>query len=130
MDVKTFAAVRAYGKLPTPMAGDPVNEVIQQTASVSPEMSPDGLLRTPEAGNAEGAGDTRRDFTAVMREAARNAVAQMRRSEDVSMQALNGKADVQKLMQAMADAEMTVRTVTAVRDKVLEAYQEIVRMPM
>ena len=125
MDIKTFAAVRAYGKLPTPQPGDEVSAVSSLTGP-DDAFSPEALLRAPEAGGVS----DKPDFASVMRRTAQDAISQLRRSEDVSMQALDGKADVQKLMQAMADAEMTVRTVTAVRDKVLEAYQEIVRMPV
>ena len=40
------------------------------------------------------------------------------------------EADVQSVVEALAAAEMTMRTVVAVRDKVVEAYQEILRMPV
>ena len=41
-----------------------------------------------------------------------------------------GKADLNDVVQAVTNAEVTLQTVTAVRDKVLNAYQEILRMPM
>ena len=43
---------------------------------------------------------------------------------------LSGKADVVDLVTAMNEAEMTLQTVVAVRDKVVQAYQEIMRMPI
>jgi flagellar hook-basal body complex protein FliE len=33
-------------------------------------------------------------------------------------------------VQALAQSQLAVETVTAVRDKVVEAYQEILRMPV
>jgi flagellar hook-basal body complex protein FliE len=33
-------------------------------------------------------------------------------------------------VEAVAAAELTLQTVTAVRDRVVEAYQELIRMPI
>jgi flagellar hook-basal body complex protein FliE len=34
------------------------------------------------------------------------------------------------VVEAIAAAELTVQTVTAVCDRIVEAYQELIRMPM
>lgn len=44
--------------------------------------------------------------------------------------ALTGGTSAQTLVQTVAEAELAVETVTAIRDKVVEAYQEILRMPV
>jgi flagellar hook-basal body complex protein FliE len=54
----------------------------------------------------------------------------LKQSEAVSRAALTGGADPHALVQALAQSQMAVETVTAVRDKVVEAYQEILRMPV
>ena len=41
-----------------------------------------------------------------------------------------GGADPHALVQALAQTELAVQTAVAVRDKVVEAYQEILRMPV
>ena len=41
-----------------------------------------------------------------------------------------GQADPHALVQALAASELAVDTVVAVRNKVVEAYQEILRMPV
>jgi flagellar hook-basal body complex protein FliE len=41
-----------------------------------------------------------------------------------------GGADPHALVEALAQSELAVETVVAVRDKVVEAYQEILRMPV
>lgn len=41
-----------------------------------------------------------------------------------------GKAEVTDVVTAVAEAELTVQTIVAVRDRVISAYQEIVRMPI
>lgn len=51
-------------------------------------------------------------------------------SEAVSAQAVTGKADLTDVVRAVTEAEITLQTVVAVRDKMIAAYQEIMRMPM
>ncbi len=65
-----------------------------------------------------------------MKNIAQEAVGNIQNAEQTAINGLNNKADAQTVVEAMANAEMTVRTVTAVRDKVIEAYQEILRMPI
>lgn len=52
------------------------------------------------------------------------------RGEDTAQQAMMGNADPHALVQALAQTELAVETVVAVRNKVIEAYQEILRMPI
>jgi flagellar hook-basal body complex protein FliE len=51
-------------------------------------------------------------------------------SEAQSIQAVTGKADLQQVVEAVTAAEMSLQKVTAVRDRVIAAYQEIMRMPI
>ena len=41
-----------------------------------------------------------------------------------------GKADVVDVVTAVAEAELTVQTIVSVRDRMISAYQEILRMPI
>ena len=43
---------------------------------------------------------------------------------------MTGKADTHLLVQRVAEAELALETVVAVRDKVVEAWQDILRMPV
>jgi flagellar hook-basal body complex protein FliE len=52
------------------------------------------------------------------------------RSEETSKAALTGGADATALVQALAQTEIAVEAAVAVRDRVVEAYQEILRMPV
>ena len=54
----------------------------------------------------------------------------LRASETQSVQALAGKADLQQVVEAVTQAELSLQKVTAVRDRVISAYQEIMRMPV
>jgi flagellar hook-basal body complex protein FliE len=51
-------------------------------------------------------------------------------SEKRSMGAIGDEADLHQVVTAVAEAELTLQTVVNVRDKVVEAYREILRMPM
>ena len=52
------------------------------------------------------------------------------RSEDTAKSAMTGGADPQALVTALANPQLAVETVATVRDRVVEAYQEILRMPV
>ncbi|MEH7828655.1 flagellar hook-basal body complex protein FliE [Gemmobacter denitrificans] len=50
--------------------------------------------------------------------------------DETARAAMTGRADPHALVQALASTESAVNTVVTVRDKVVEAYQEILRMPV
>ncbi|PWC42599.1 hypothetical protein TSO221_21485 [Azospirillum sp. TSO22-1] len=52
----------------------------------------------------------------------------VKESERVSMAAIAGKASAQDVVRAVLAAEMTVQSVVSIRDKMVQAYQDIMRM--
>ncbi len=52
------------------------------------------------------------------------------RGEATAQAAMTGAADPHALVEALAASSLAVETVVTVRDKVVEAYQEILRMPV
>lgn len=54
----------------------------------------------------------------------------LRSGETAALSAMGGDADPHALVQALTQAELAVETVVTVRNKVVEAYQEILRMPV
>lgn len=44
--------------------------------------------------------------------------------------AMTGKADVNEVVMAVANADVALQTVVAVRDRIIQAYQDILRMPI
>ncbi|MCX7565787.1 flagellar hook-basal body complex protein FliE [Sulfitobacter sp. F26169L] len=52
------------------------------------------------------------------------------KSEQVAQSTMMGNADPHALVQALAQTELAVETAVTVRNKVVEAYQEILRMPV
>ncbi|MDA7423325.1 flagellar hook-basal body complex protein FliE [Thalassococcus lentus] len=63
-------------------------------------------------------------------EIARELEATIRGGEQTAQAAMAGRADPHALVEALAQSELAVETVVAVRNKVVEAYQEILRMPV
>lgn len=51
-------------------------------------------------------------------------------SENIAKAAMAGDADPHALVQALAQTELAVEAAVTVRNKVVEAYQEILRMPV
>ncbi|MCB1332074.1 MAG: flagellar hook-basal body complex protein FliE [Roseivivax sp.] len=50
--------------------------------------------------------------------------------ERLAQDAMVGKADPHALVHALAQSELAVETAVTLRNKVVEAYQEILRMPI
>ena len=88
------------------------------------------------AGKAAGQGMDARDaapgesFGTMVRDLIGDASAAGMKSEQVTADAMMGQADLTDVVMAVNNAELTLQTVIAIRDKVVEAYQEVVRMPI
>ncbi|MEY8879791.1 flagellar hook-basal body complex protein FliE [Donghicola sp. XS_ASV15] len=54
----------------------------------------------------------------------------LKATEETAVSAMSGNTDNAALVQAIAQTELAVETVVSVRDKVVQAYQEILRMPI
>jgi flagellar hook-basal body complex protein FliE len=70
------------------------------------------------------------DFASLVQGAIKEAIKIGNRSEQMSIAAVRDRADLNEVVTAVAEAETTLQTVVTVRDKVLEAYKDIIRMPI
>ena len=70
------------------------------------------------------------EFANLVKGAVNGAIETGKESERQSLSAVTGQGDLNKVVTAVAEAELTLQTVVAVRDKVIEAYREIIRMPI
>jgi flagellar hook-basal body complex protein FliE len=75
---------------------------------------------------ASGAAPT--DFGSVLAQVTGDAVDKLKIGESTAISGLQGKASVQDVSKAVLDAQQSLQTVVAVRDKVVSAYQEVSRM--
>ena len=69
-------------------------------------------------------------FADLLKQAADGAVGALKQGEAASLKAVTGKADISEVVTAVTNAEVALQTVTAVRDRVIAAYQDILRMPI
>ncbi|MDA0230014.1 MAG: flagellar hook-basal body complex protein FliE [Proteobacteria bacterium] len=89
-----------------------------------------GNSSATNAASSEGAGSAGGDFSNLVKSAVNEAAATTRTSEMVSAQALVNPGDLGSVVTAVTSAEITMQAVIAVRDKVVPAYQDILRMPI
>ncbi|MFC0634929.1 flagellar hook-basal body complex protein FliE [Brevundimonas balnearis] len=69
-------------------------------------------------------------FSELLSNAMANATDQSRQAEQQMTMAVQGRAELIDVVTAVASAEASLETVMAVRDQVIQAYQEIMRMPI
>lgn len=79
---------------------------------------------------AAGAGGPDSPFMQLVQASIANGVDTNRNAEQVAMDALAGRAELSDVVTAVANAEASLQTVVAVRDRIIQAYQEIMRMPI
>jgi flagellar hook-basal body complex protein FliE len=84
------------------------------------------LANPPGAAGASGEGS----FASLLKDAI-GAVSEAGRKSDVQTQAMvNGKSNMVDVVTAVAETQVAVEAVVAVRDKVIAAYEEIMKMPI
>ncbi|MCC7259825.1 MAG: flagellar hook-basal body complex protein FliE [Alphaproteobacteria bacterium] len=69
-------------------------------------------------------------FAGLVKDAIGKAIGSVHQGEEASKGNLAGTVDLQSMIAAVTDAELTVQTVVAIRDKVISAYEDIIRMPI
>jgi flagellar hook-basal body complex protein FliE len=89
-------------------------------------------IADPSAGLARSVAELKNgpDFGALVKEAL-NVVNTAGRKSDAQTQALaTGKANIVDVVTAVAETEVAVEALVSVRDRVINAYEEIMRMPI
>lgn len=69
-------------------------------------------------------------FSEMVADAAKDAAETVRASDQAIQAGIQGKLGVQEVIQATMAAETTVQMVVGMRDKLVQAYQEVLRMPI
>ena len=70
------------------------------------------------------------DFGNMVRDSIAGAVDAGQTAERMSHEALLGRADISDVVMAVNNAEVSLQTIVSIRDKMIEAYQQIIRMPV
>jgi flagellar hook-basal body complex protein FliE len=75
-------------------------------------------------------GQSGTSFSSVLKEAIDHVNELGRKSEAQTRAAANGKSNMVDVVTAVSETEVAIDAVVAVRDKVIAAYEEIMRMPI
>jgi flagellar hook-basal body complex protein FliE len=90
--------------------------------------------RNAKAGNIGGmeprSNDPAQNFSDLVSGAVQGAIETGRNSEAMSLKAIAGNADLREVVTAVTEAEITLQTALAIRDRVVQAYQDIISMPI
>jgi flagellar hook-basal body complex protein FliE len=70
------------------------------------------------------------DFGAMLSQALDGAISTGEQAESQSMQAIAGGGDITSVVTAVSRAQLALQTTVAIRDRVLQAYQDIIKMPI
>ena len=86
-----------------------------------------GLRRKPAAALSGTGGP---DFSALLGQTLSSTAEAARNSDVQAASVAAGRADVVDVVTAVAESEAAIETLVAVRDRVIAAYEEIMRMPV
>jgi len=103
------------------MAINPASAASAYLKAATQGLGP-GLDAPTEAGGGE--------FADLVKGALGDAAQVMKHGEEMSLKAAFGEAQMTDVIAAVTAAEVTLQTVVSVRDRLIEAYQMILRMPM
>jgi flagellar hook-basal body complex protein FliE len=78
-----------------------------------------------EAGAAGGG-----DFGSMVKKAAEQSVNALKEGEAATMLGVAGKLDLTNVVTAVNNAQLTLQTAVAVRDRIVQSYQAIMQMPI
>ncbi len=84
-----------------------------------------GTTQAPGQGTQKDGG-----FGSTVQQALQTAVDTGHNAEDTTTQALKGGSNLTDVVVALSHASTTLQTATVVRDRVLQAYQDIMKMPI
>ena len=70
------------------------------------------------------------NFSDFLSDAVKDGIKTMKTGEQMATGAVTGQSNIVDVVNAVNSAELTLDTVVAVRDKVVQAYQSIMNMPI
>jgi flagellar hook-basal body complex protein FliE len=95
-------------------------------------VSPGGLSAAEAAGaySQVDQGNFSRGFGATLDRAVQDMVDAGHHSDDQTIKALNGAGNITEVVTAVSRAELALQATSAIRDRVVQAYQDIMKMPI
>lgn len=113
MNIKAMDAANAYAN-------------VMKSQGIGSGTDKIGQISGIGAASGQGTGS----FSDVLKVALSDTSQAVSTSENAGIGALNGTTDLVDVVTSVQNAEMVLDTVVAVRDKVIAAYQDIIKMPI
>jgi flagellar hook-basal body complex protein FliE len=112
----------------TPLTGTAAPPLIVTPGGVTPQDAA-RAYQSIDAGAGAAGGDPT-DFGGVLTRAVEGTVNAGHAAESQAMAAIAGGGNLTDVVEAVSHAELALQITTAVRDRVVSAYQDIMRMPI
>lgn len=103
--------------------------MIDPTLAANAYASSSGI-KTSGVPNAASLDDGGVKFSDFLKDKAQDSMDTLRAGEVMSAKAVTGEADLLDVVGAVSSAELTLQTIVSLRDRMISAYQEIMRMPI
>jgi flagellar hook-basal body complex protein FliE len=102
--------------------------VAEPTVNLSPVLA--RFAQALDAGARSSGEPPPAAFGAMLEQVLADGLATGRKGETAATHAVVDHANLQEVVEAVNAAELTLQTVVAVRDRMITAYQDIIRMPI
>ena len=100
------------------------------TVVVTPSAAVQAYARASRSAAGGPSGDAAGSFGSTMQQALEQAVQTGHTADDQAAKAISGGGNLTDVVVALSHAEMTLQTATTIRDRVVQAYQDIMKMPI
>jgi flagellar hook-basal body complex protein FliE len=100
------------------------------TIVVTPSVAAEAYARTARQASGGAANGAAPDFGTAVQQVLDQAVQTGRKADEQAMKAVSGSGNLTEVVAALSHAELTLQTATAIRDRVVQAYQDIIKMPI
>ncbi|CDN52601.1 Flagellar hook-basal body complex protein FliE [Neorhizobium galegae bv. officinalis bv. officinalis str. HAMBI 1141] len=94
---------------------------IDEVGSTNSSVLAGGIATTPGQ-------NTGMDFGSVMASMATDTMNSLKGAESMSFKAIQGKANTREVVDAVLEAQQSLQTAMALRDKIVSAYLEVTKM--
>lgn len=100
------------------------------TIVVTPATAAQAYGRTAQGLATDSADQAAPSFSEAVAQAAQQAVATGEQADTQAVDAISNGGNLTQVVTALSQAELTLQTATAIRDRVVQAYQDIIKMPI
>jgi flagellar hook-basal body complex protein FliE len=99
------------------------------TITITPQQAARAYADT-DRGPSAAAADSLSGFGATLQRALGGVIETGHTADAQAMQAIAGQGNITDVVTAVSRAELALQTTVAIRDKVVQAYQDIMKMPI